>query len=85
LWVIAHLFAARRGLQPPPFLLTLEPVAFAAAALVAARLTDSGPWLPLARLAGYAASTPLIDRNLLRDLSAPGVAFQLGVAAVRGL
>jgi O-antigen/teichoic acid export membrane protein len=84
LWVIAHVFAAGRGLRPPPFLLTLRPLSLAAAVLVAAHLSASGPWLSLAWLAGYVAAAPLIDRNLLRDFSALG-RLSHGVEAVRGL
>jgi O-antigen/teichoic acid export membrane protein len=72
LWVIAHVFAARRRLPPPAFSLVLKPAALAAVALVAARLTDSGPWLSLMWLAGYALSAPLFDRMLLQDLSQLG-------------
>lgn len=72
LWLVAHVFAQRNGLHPPPFLLALKPAVLAAAVLVGARLTDSGPWLSLAWLAAYAAAAPLADRKLLRDLSALG-------------
>jgi O-antigen/teichoic acid export membrane protein len=82
-YAIAHVFAAGRGLQPPSFWLTLRPLSLAAVVLVAARLSDSGPWLSLAWLAGYAAAAPLIDRNLLHDFSALG-RLSHGVAAVRG-
>ena len=72
LWLVAHLFAQRQGLHPPPFRLALKPVLVAAAVLIAARVTDSGPWLSLGWLAAYAAAAPLADRKLLRDVSALG-------------
>lgn len=72
LWLVAHVFARRQGLHPPPFRLALKPAVLAALVLVAARLTDSGPWLALAWLAAYAAAAPLADRNLLRDVLALG-------------
>jgi len=72
LWVLAHVFAARWGLHPPPFLRVLMPGALAAIVLVAAQLTESGSWSSLAWLALYAAVAPLLDRRLLRDFSALG-------------
>ena len=72
LWVLAHLFAARRGLHPPPFRRVLMPGALAAIVLVVAQLTESGSWSSLAWLAVYAAVAPLLDRRLLRDFSALG-------------
>ena len=72
LWVLAHVFAARRGLHPPPFRRVLMPGALAAIVLVAAQLTESGSWSSLAWLTVYAAVAPLVDRRLLRDYSALG-------------
>jgi hypothetical protein len=72
LWVVAHVFAARRGLHPPPFRLVLKPALLAAAIFLAAQALKSGPWLSLAGLALYAIAAPLLDRRLLRDLSGLG-------------
>jgi PST family polysaccharide transporter len=82
-WAAAHFFAARRGLSPPPLLLVLRPAALAVAVYLAARLTDSGPWLSLAWLAAYAAAAPFADRQLLRDFSALG--STPGLASAQGL
>ena len=82
LWLIAHVFATRRGLQPPPFNLVLKPAALAAAVLIAARLTDSGPWLSLMWLAAYTLAAPLVDRKLVSDFSALGRASP-GLASAR--
>ena len=71
-WGVVHFFAQRRGLHPPAFLLTAKPAALAAAILVAAQLTQSGPWTSLAWLAGYAALAPIVDRKLIRDFFALG-------------
>lgn len=83
LWVVAHFFAARRGLRPPSFALALKPAVVAAAAIIGSRLTDSGPWLALGWLALYAAAAPVVDRSLLRDLSALGRATVDAGAASR--
>ena len=72
LWAVAHCFAARRELAPPPVRLALKPAAVALAACLAALFTDSGPWFSLTWLAAYALAAPLVDRQLLRDLSALG-------------
>jgi len=84
LWVVAHFFAARRGLAPPAFRLALAPAALATAALVGAKLTDSGPTLSFAWLAAYALAAPLIDRRLLRDFFALGRS-SFTLEATRGL
>jgi len=81
LWVVAHIFATRRGLRPPSFALVLKPAVVAAVAIVGARLTGSGPWLAFGWLALYAAAAPLVDRSLLRDLSALGRATMDAQAA----
>ena len=81
LWVVAHVFAARRGLHPPPFRLVLKPALLAAVIFLAAQVVKSGPWLSLAGLALYAIAAPLLDRRLLRDLSGLGrIAVDSGVA-----
>ncbi|HET9764696.1 MAG TPA: oligosaccharide flippase family protein [Casimicrobiaceae bacterium] len=83
LWLVAHIFAARRRLAPPPFRLALAPAILAATILIGASLTDSGPWLSIAWLAAYAAAAPLIDRRLLSDFSALGRS-SLSLEAMRG-
>ncbi|MDQ2963581.1 MAG: oligosaccharide flippase family protein [Pseudomonadota bacterium] len=84
LWAVAHVFAARRGLHPPPFSLVLKPALLAAAIFLAAQVLKAGPWLSLAGLALYAVAAPLLDRRLLRDLSNLGRITLGSDVALRG-
>ncbi|HZI83296.1 MAG TPA: oligosaccharide flippase family protein [Casimicrobiaceae bacterium] len=72
LWILAHFFAARAGLHPPPFTLLLKPAALGAALLLGVRLTGAGPWLSVAGLGLYVLAAPVIDRSLVRDIAAFG-------------
>jgi O-antigen/teichoic acid export membrane protein len=67
-WALAHRFAARLGLHPPPFRLAFKPAALALAIVGAAAYLHSGPWLAPAWLALYLAATLALDRKLLPDL-----------------
>ncbi len=72
LWALTHMFAARRGLHPPPFTLLLKPAALGAAGFAVAQVGHGGVWISLAALGLYAVAAPLVDRKLLRDAAALG-------------
>jgi|CXWL01.1.fsa_nt_gi PST family polysaccharide transporter len=76
-WAVSHWFARTQGCVPPPFRLTVLPLALAAVIVLLVEHQSFGFWASALVVSAFPLLAPVLDRALLGDI------FELGKARQR--
>jgi O-antigen/teichoic acid export membrane protein len=75
-WAASHQFARVQGCEPPPFRLTLRPLALAAVIFLCIEWRSFGFWGSALTVSAFPLLAPVLDRALLSDILQLGRARQ---------
>lgn len=75
-WAVSHRFARVRGCEPPPYRLTILPLALATVIVLLVERQSFGFWASAMAVSAFPLLAPVLDRALLADILQLGKAKQ---------